>query len=467
MLVYNVQGQYNRQTANSSTRKSFSSTEVQEITYRLEDMHCLIDVKNHPVVHSYIRGYMLRYRDKSEIILGRIPAYFPMFEEELRKAGLPEELKYLAVVESALDPRARSRSGAGGLWQFMPGTGKVFGLRQNKVIDERAEPLKATKAAIRFLKEEYERFGDWALVLAAYNGGPGRVRRAIRKSGKRDYWSLRKYLPRETRNYVPAFVAATYLYKYGKLHGLEARKFSFDEMHPVTISCPLGINITEIAQVTSLPMNLVKQLNPHIRKDFLPAGRSAAIRVPERCANSIKDYISWKTTGVNKHLVDEIRSRPIYSGGNPKDNDHYYHKSEYNTPSNIHLSEFARQHKLSYHHLKAWNPYVADYSTSPQSVVYYATEAKSRETIRPRAKKIDIPSIDKRRILTLAIEPQVMPVSTDGNMPNSRYKLSRYESLLDVWKKHSDKMTWQDFIKWNNIKGNSFPQPGTILLVRT
>jgi len=180
-----------------------------------------LELDYNPVVRRYIDLYTVRKREQVSRMLGLAQYYFPMFEEVLDKYDMPLELKYLAVVESALNPNAKSRVGATGLWQFMYTTGKIMGLNANSYVDERSDPYRSTIAACEYMTRLYKTFGDWNLVLAAYNSGPGTVNKAIRRSGgKRSYWELRAYLPRETAGYVPAFIAATYTMKYAKEHNL-------------------------------------------------------------------------------------------------------------------------------------------------------------------------------------------------------------------------------------------------------
>lgn len=464
LSIFFASAQYGGPIASTGGVTSFSAFEEQEILQRLDVMPSIIDVKDHPVTQSYIKGYMLRYRDKSEKILGRAPAYLPMFEAELRKAGLPDDLKYLAIVESALDPTALSRSGAGGLWQFMPGTGQMYGLTVNGTLDERGNPELATKAAVQFLKDEYKRFGDWSLVLAAYNGGPGRVRRAMRRSGKDDFWELRKFLPRETRNYVPAFVAASYLHKYGLSHGLQPQHVTLDEQLVTSISVPFGISLTEAAQATNLSVELMRRLNPHCRKDYVPAGPRATCRVPTRVAKDLRNFIQWRVEGLNPEGLKEIQSRSILMEGIP-DMTSAYHVEYVHFPAKVTLKDFARSKKLSEHLLTAWNPEVSTYSERDQQLKVYHAEYTKPKRLAVRT-KFEIEALPRYSLRTLAVGQPIIPESMEGRGPNAHYTLSRYETLLEVWQKHAKSMTWQEFVRWNSITGGDSLAPGTQLFVR-
>ncbi len=199
--------------------------------------------------------------------------YFPLFEEMLDKYQLPQELKYLAIVESALNPKARSRAGAMGLWQFMPGTGRMYGLHSNSRIDDRMDPYKATEAACQHFVDLYQIYQDWNLVLAAYNAGPGNVNKAIKRSnGATDFWTIQQYLPRETRAYVPAFIAVNYFMNYPEAHNIEAREgeqISYFETDTIYIRDE--ISFAQISDWLDLDMATIKKLNPQYRRDYIPA----------------------------------------------------------------------------------------------------------------------------------------------------------------------------------------------------
>ncbi|MEM9261509.1 MAG: lytic transglycosylase domain-containing protein, partial [Bacteroidota bacterium] len=187
-----------------------------------------VEYRFDPSVRRLIRMYVERWRKGTARILGRTTRYFPYFTEQLEAQEMPEAIKYLSITESALRPFAVSYVGAGGLWQLMPGTARELGLTVNNEVDERFDLVKGTEAGLRYLQIQYEMFGDWALAMAAYNSGPGRVIRAKRRSGSSNYWKLRRYLPRETSTYVPGFIAATYLVTYFSQHELKAASVDLD-----------------------------------------------------------------------------------------------------------------------------------------------------------------------------------------------------------------------------------------------
>jgi membrane-bound lytic murein transglycosylase D len=271
----------------------------EEVMARIEAMdQSFIETKYEDVVKGYIKGYVVRSRRNAEIILGRSATYFPIFEKYLKAYNLPDVLKYLAVVESALNPHAVSVVGAGGLWQFMPATGKSYGLVINQEVDERTDIIKSTEAAMKHLSSLYDRYEDWALALAAYNSGAGRVNRAIKRSGSKDFWKLRKYLPRETRNYVPAFIAAVYLAQHYDKHNLEPQFPSLDLQVTESVKLYNFVSFFRIAQITGQPMEVIRKLNPLYLKDFIPANaKGNHLILPKRSMPSFEEYLLAKENG--------------------------------------------------------------------------------------------------------------------------------------------------------------------------
>ncbi|GAB4429693.1 MAG: hypothetical protein OHK0039_48350 [Bacteroidia bacterium] len=252
------------------------------IQRRMNEIPAVIPLTYNDQVQRYIDVYTVTRRQQMSRMLGLSRVYFPIFEEHLDRMGLPMELKYLSVVESALDPHARSRVGATGLWQFMLATSRVYGLEVNTYVDERCDPLKATEAALRYLEQSYEEFGDWLLAIASYNCGPGNVRKAIARSGgKRDFWALQEYLPRETRSYVPAFIAATYAFNYASEHNLYPVYVDFDLNQDTLHLRNIDITLQEIAQMTSTDVELLRKLNPELKLDRIPySSQPYVLRVP-------------------------------------------------------------------------------------------------------------------------------------------------------------------------------------------
>jgi len=244
-----------------------------ETRFKELDSRTPIKLDYNDQVKAYINVYVVKRREHLSRIIGRAQYYFPLFEEYLSKYNLPLELKYLAIVESALDPRAKSSSGAMGLWQFLYSASRMFDLKVDSYIDERCDPLKSTIAACQYLDYLYRNLNDWQLALAAYNGGIGVVKRAIERSGgKRDFWELQPYLPAEVKAYVPAFIAVNYVMKYYRNHDIEPMPFfiSFDDVDTIYVNKPMTLK--QVSEASGVSEDIVKILNPVFIKDFVPAG---------------------------------------------------------------------------------------------------------------------------------------------------------------------------------------------------
>ena len=247
---------------------------------RLQALPCVIELPYNERVRAFILRYVKRSPKQVARLMRMGEYYFPIFEETLGKYQLPYELKYLPVIESALNPMARSHMGAAGLWQFMPGTGKLYGLEINSLVDERMDPIRSTEAACRFLSNMYSIYGDWNLVIAAYNCGSGNVNKAIRRAGgKRDFWSIYPYLPRETRNYVPIFIAANYAMNYGEEHGICKAPIE-QTMITDTIRTTQRMHLQQAADNLGIPISELRRLNPQYSRDVLPGGSSYALVLP-------------------------------------------------------------------------------------------------------------------------------------------------------------------------------------------
>jgi membrane-bound lytic murein transglycosylase D len=297
-----------------------------------------------------------------EYMLGVGAYYFPIFEQALDAAGLPIELKYLPVIESALNPKAYSVAGASGLWQFMYGTGKVYGLVGNSLIDERRDPIKATNAAVRYLRDLHNIYNDWSLVIAAYNCGPGNVNKAIRRAGgKRDYWAIYPYLPRETRGYVPAFIGATYAMTYYKEHGICPAKI---EMPMVcdTVMLNERLHLSQVAEVLGVDLSVLQSLNPQYRKDIIPGnGTPYSLCLPQ---GHVDGFITLKDS-ILKHKADSFNVNRVVVI--PAQGDPYYRagkgaigKGVYVVKKGDTLSGIAKRRKVSVATIKKWNNLKSD-----------------------------------------------------------------------------------------------------------
>ena len=252
-----------------------------EVADRISCLESDMPLSYNKVVKSFIDYFTVRDREYSKLMIQRVNLYFPIFEYYLEKYGLPDELKYLSIIESGLNPVARSRVGAAGLWQFMPSTGRLFKLYQDYYIDERLDPYKSTEAACIYLKSLHNRFKDWELALASYNAGPGKVRRAIRRSGyKKKFWEIYDYLPRETRSYLPQFVAMIYVLKHQKEHNLKV-DYVFYPIKSDTIHVSNYVDLKTFAQQIDVCLEDIKTLNPALRRGAVPPhAKDYALRIP-------------------------------------------------------------------------------------------------------------------------------------------------------------------------------------------
>ena len=273
---------------------------------RLQNLPNVIEMPYNPVVRKFIDQYTGRLRRSVAMFLGASNFYMPIFEDALEAYQLPLELKYLPIIESALNPGATSKAGAGGLWQFMPTTGKRYGLEITSLIDDRRDPVKASYAAARMLRSLYEIFGDWTLVIASYNCGPGNVSKAIKRAGgERDYWKIYPYLPSETRGYVPAFIAANYVMNYYCEHNICPASTRLP-MGTDTIVVSRDVYMEQISDVCGISMEELKALNPQYRTTKIPGNASPCnLRMP---MEAIHKFIESGDT-VYTHRLSELNKR--------------------------------------------------------------------------------------------------------------------------------------------------------------
>ncbi len=237
---------------------------------RLSRMPTVIEMPYNEIVREFIDQYTVRRRSSVSLMLSLCNFYIPIFEEALNAYNLPLELRYLPIIESALNPRASSRAGAKGLWQFMPATGKLYGLENNSLVDDRQDPIKSSWAAARYLKDMYDIYHDWTLVIAAYNCGPGNINKAISRSGgKTDYWAIYNYLPRETRGYVPSFIAANYVMTYYCKHNICPMDMEIPSATD-TVVVNRNIHLRQIAEVCNVDYEELRSLNPQYKRDIIP-----------------------------------------------------------------------------------------------------------------------------------------------------------------------------------------------------
>jgi membrane-bound lytic murein transglycosylase D len=292
---------------------------------RLYRMPCVMEMAYNDVVRQFIDRYAGRLRHSVAYMLGASNFYIPIFEEALETYQLPLELKYLPIIESALNPKAVSRVGATGLWQFMLATGKQYDLKVNSLVDERRDPVKSSYAAARYLRDLYKIFGDWNLVIAAYNCGPGNISKAIHRAGNenKDYWHIYPYLPRETRGYVPAFIAANYIMTYYSLHNICPMTTRLPAQTD-TVMVNRNLHLEQVAEVLGLNIDMLRSLNPMYRRDVIPgATEPCPLRLPQA---EISKFLDMEDSVYN-YRADELLNKRVQVEVND-DVPTYYHKSK-------------------------------------------------------------------------------------------------------------------------------------------
>lgn len=399
-------------------------------------------------LENVIKSY-LKYRKKS---FGRLMAiseyYFPLFEEAFAKRNVPLEIKYLAVVESALNPKAVSRMGATGLWQFMYQTGKQYHLKVDSYIDERSDPLKATAAAAKYMSNMYSIFGDWELVLASYNSGPGNVSKAIRRSGgKQNYWSIRKHLPKETRGYVPAFLATMYLYEYHNEHGIRPDRALVQHFSTDTIMIKKQMSFKQVSDLLDVPVQQLQLLNPSYKLNVIPfyGDQDHYLRLPKEkiavfASNEDKMYAyvqheldkrggTFRNSGatvsnkkINSTTQRVTRTRTRYYKIKPGDN----------------LGEIANKFDVNIADLKKWNRLRTNAIAYGKSLKIITKESVIKKIMKDA--KLETPKKET--------EKGIIPSNAD-----TFYVVRKGDNLNSIAKKNN--VTVSEINDWNHLSSNT------------
>ncbi len=370
-----------------------------------------------PYVRRYIDVYSKSRREQVSRMMGLAEYYFPMFEEALDRYNMPLELKYLAIVESALNPNARSRVGATGLWQFMYSTGKMHGLKVSSYVDERSDPLKSTEAACQYLQTLYNIFGDWNLALAAYNSGPGNVNKAIRRSGgKRNYWELREYLPRETAGYVPAFIAVNYIMNYAEEHMLYATDVKPSYFQTDTVVIKEKISFEQISKLIDISEEELSFLNPSYRYKVIPKNSDDPYRLILPSAKAgmfIANEDSIYALAEKDNNQNQKAAAPAYA----EVNDRIRHKVQRGEV----LGTIAEKYGVSVSSIRRWNGLRSNTIRLGQS---------------------------------LTIHPRKMPTSasnTSSGGDHVTYRVRSGETFYSIARKYPG-ITAEKIMGWNNIR---------------
>ncbi|UKJ08287.1 lytic transglycosylase domain-containing protein [Solitalea lacus] len=406
---------------------------------RLDSIKSEIPLDYNEFVQKHIDLYAFKYRGLVSRMLGVGKYYFPIFEKYLKEEGLPVELKYLPIIESALNPSAISRVGATGLWQFMYGTGKMYDLDVDYYIDERRDPIASTIAAVNFLSDLYDRYNDWLLVIAAYNCGPGNVDRAIsRAGGSSNFWDIRPFLPRETANYVPAFIAATYVMTYAPQHNIQQMDVEFSA-ETDTLVVDKAVSLTKMASVLNISAEALKFLNPKYKKHVVNAtvDNPQEILLPKYAG----DYFASLNTSLLDQCVVQLAKYSASSERNNTDDEFVKLLKNsrkkrtiiyYKVKRNDNLGSIAAHHKCTVKDLKTWNELRSNKIASGQRLKIYASKDAY-----------------------LAANKSKSPLT---------YKVRSGDTLSTIAEKFKG-MTVEKLKKLNNIKNAKSIYPGKILKV--
>lgn len=386
------------QTINIDEKVEYElSTELLKARLQAMDEKSPFHIEYNQGLENIIKSFLKNRKRSFERLMAVSEFYFPLFEEAFDKHNVPLEIKYLAVVESALNPKAVSRVGATGLWQFMYQTGKQYGLKIDSYIDERSDPLKASEAAAQYMKNMYAIFGDWDLVLASYNSGPGNVAKAIRRSGgQQNYWNIRKNLPKETQGYVPAFLATMYIYEYHKEHGIVPEKAPIKHFATDTVMVKRQMSFKQISDLIDIPVAQLQILNPSYKLNIVPAykDQNHFLRLPQ-------DKMAIFTSNESKiyAYVDKeanLREKPfqIVKPIVVQDSVNTFQKLEqakvryYRVKRNDNLSTIAQKYDVAVEDLKKWNNIKGNKVAYGKNLKINATDVEQKTTAVAKANTI-------------------------------------------------------------------------------
>jgi membrane-bound lytic murein transglycosylase D len=434
---------------------------------RISRINSVITLPYNSIIRNHIHVYTNRKLDRFRIMLGLQDYYFPMIEDIFDSYGLPVELKYMAVIESALNPNAVSRVGATGLWQFMYSTGRMYGLTINSVVDERRDPVRATHAAARYLKDLYGIYNDWILVIAAYNCGPGNVNKAIRRSGNRkDYWEIYYRLPRETRGYIPQYVAAAYAMNYYHDHNITPVKVDLP-LAVDTVTVSYDLHLEQISSVLNLPLEELRALNPQYRTGLIP-GRSTpcSVTLP---IDMLGEFIAMSDTitGFRKEQyltrVDQTSSpqRSVYIPPDLKGKS----KLTYVVKEGDNLGYIAEWYDVGLSEIRYWNNIYRNTIKIGQKISIYVDPSMAE-----RYNKINSMSFAEKQRLEGKPAVALAEASTGSSTasPDSEYDtyVVRYgDTVWDIAKKF-DGVTATEIMSLNKITDASKIQVGQKLRIR-
>jgi membrane-bound lytic murein transglycosylase D len=436
---------------------------------RLAAIPTTIDLAYNRIVKSYIDVYTRRKRSSVEVMLGLSNHYFPIFDDIFDYYGIPNEMKYMAIIESALNPRAYSRTRAVGLWQFMYGTGRIYGLEINSMVDERRDPYKSTHAAARFCRDLYKIYNDWILVIAAYNCGPGNVNKAIRRSGgKTNYWDIYYHLPRETRGHVPAFIAATYVMNYAAEHNLRAVPVDVPAVTD-TIMLNQKMHLQQVAEVLGLPLKQVRDLNPQYSNDIIPASaeKQYVLSLPawyigkyidfEDAIYAYKDSVFFNP---NRMIVSPESN---YANNLPEAPGADFVKIVYTVKSGDNVGYISEWYDVRISDLSRWNNIRKNVIRSGQTLVIYKPKSQADKY----AKINKMTFAEKQRSIGKTVGSPGTATTTPINYAGDfvTHTVRSGDTLWDIAKLYPG-VSDTDIMRLNNITDASKIRPGQQLKIK-
>ncbi|WP_378188454.1 LysM peptidoglycan-binding domain-containing protein [Aquimarina sp. W85] len=386
------------------------------------------NVEYNPSLESVIKSYLKNRHEHLERLMALSEFYFPLFEQELDNHNIPLEIKYLAIVESALRPRAKSRVGATGLWQFMFGTGKMFGLEVSSYVDERMDPLMATKAACQYLSSLYRVFGDWDLALASYNSGPGNVTKAIRRSGGyTNYWNIRHNLPRETAGYLPAFLATMYIFEYADKHNFKPKRPRFAYFETDTVKVKQMITLEQVSEKMNIDLEELQFLNPSYKLDIIPfiKDENYVLRLPLEKVGAFVANENQLYTIAQAELNKREKPLPKFFEAS--------HRIRYRVRSGDYLGKIARKYGVRVSQIMKWNRMKSNNLRIGQRLTIYPR--KPVTTTRATSKKTSV-----------------------ADTQSKQYTVKAGDTLWSISQKFKG-ITIENLKNWNDISGTGI-KPG-------
>ena len=474
VLTFLFIGAINFSFAQSSINPAIPTYTDHQLRQRLSSVtNAIVAPRLTSVVKSYVNTYTVKKREKTQEMLGKIEMYFPLFEKYLKENNLPTDLKFLPVLESALNPNAVSRSGAVGLWQFMPATGRENGLKINSLVDERRDPNKATKAAIKYLTRLHKKYGDWSLAIAAYNGGPGRVNRAIKRGRSKNFWRIAKYLPRETRNYVPAFIAAYYIVHFHEHHNMFPVYPEVDLQMTETTMIYERISFQRISELTGTPVYQIQALNPSYKQKFIPSNTNGNYLIlPQHRIAALMNYLGRPDQRLNRLAVGPVSAPNSYII--PSEN---FKRAVYLAQGDEKLEDLSQHLNCTIRDLKKWNRLNNNKLIRGQRIYFYSPKISGVDLLPvplPLAGILAMPltervlperSYNSSKIRSHSKNDHFTKKSKEGKY--IYYQVKRRETLVDIVKKFPS-ISLQELMEVNNIRQskNSNLKPGTRILVK-